>query len=574
MELITLLRREINHPVLYLLVFLTISGISGTLVISIINSAAENIANNELRWEFCILFILATGILFSTKRYVLDRSAEIVASVISQIRYRLADQVRRTELDILEKSGDSSIYARITQDATIISNTSSTIINSIQEIIMIFFVLLYIASVSVWSFFLITIGIFFGASIYWQRAKIFRENWRLRSIQETEFFNQLGHILKGFKEIKMNRKKNESVFNNFVKVNDETEDLTVRVNQFYNITLIYTQMFFYFLIGLIVFALPQLHSEHSDVILKVVASVLFILGPLDNLMYSIPMFGNASNSAERIMELENQLEKELKKLDEIRLNPDSPAAYEQLNFQDKIVLNNLVYQYPARNNDEAPFRIGPINLNFRKGELIFITGGNGSGKSTFMKLFTGLYKPLSGEILLDPANNTDNYNGQIGTLIGMRNYQQYQNMFSIIFSEYHLFDKIYGVEDKISPQQVAQMLESMELSKEKTNYKDGAFTNIHLSSGQRKRLALATSLLEDKDIYIFDEVAADLDPAFRDKFYYEILGELRARHKTVFVVSHDKHYWTTADRVIEFKNGKVSEYSETAIDSILTIKKA
>jgi len=569
MELLNLLKREINQPVGYLILFLTVSGIMGTVVISIINNAAEHVSDNTLRSELFIFFILATGIFFTAKRYVLDRSAEIVASVVERIRHRLAEKVRHTDLDILEKTGDSTIYARITQDAGIISTSSSVIINSVQEIIMIIFVLLYIGIVSFLSFVLLAFGILCGGLYYLKRSERFRKYWWERSKQDTAFFTQLEHLLNGFKEIKMNRRKNESVFKNFTVVNKETEKLNVKVNQFYNITLIYTQLFFYFLIAAIVFLLPEFHAEHSDVILKVVASVLFILGPLDNLMYSIPMFGNASNSAERLMELEAQLEEELQKLDAVRLNPNSPEAFKVLEFNNKIVLKDLIYQYPARTPDEQPFSVGPVNLTFKKGELIFVTGGNGSGKSTFLKLFTGLYKPRSGQVLLDPADGENNDGS--GMLINRSNYQQYQNMFSIIFSDYHLFDKLYGIEDKITDEQVKQVLKNMELSEEKTTYKNGAFTNTHLSSGQRKRLALTSALLENNPIYIFDEVAADLDPEFRDKFYYEILGELRNRSKTVLVVSHDKQYWDVADRVLVLKDGKLSEYSDTQIDSILAV---
>jgi len=269
------------------------------------------------------------------------------------------------------------------------------------------------------------------------------------------------------------------------------------------------------------------------------------------------------------MELEAQLEEELQKLDAVRLNPNSPEAFKVLEFNNKIVLKDLIYQYPARTPDEQPFSVGPVNLTFKKGELIFVTGGNGSGKSTFLKLFTGLYKPRSGQVLLDPADGENNDGS--GMLINRSNYQQYQNMFSIIFSDYHLFDKLYGIEDKITDEQVKQVLKNMELSEEKTTYKNGAFTNTHLSSGQRKRLALTSALLENNPIYIFDEVAADLDPEFRDKFYYEILGELRNRSKTVLVVSHDKQYWDVADRVLVLKDGKLSEYSDTQIDSILAV---
>ena len=184
-------------------------------------------------------------------------------------------------------------------------------------------------------------------------------------------------------------------------------------------------------------------------------------------------------------------------------------------------------------------------------------------QSTFLKLITGLYLPDRGQIRLDGED------GQKEILVNLQNRQQYQNLFSAIFSDYHLFDKVYGIGRQIDPAEVNLLLGSLGLSPDKVAFKNGAFTTTHLSNGQKKRLALATVLLEDKPIYIFDEVAADLDPAFRDIFYYEILPELKARNKVVLVVSHDQQYWNVSDRLIQFQDGTMRELSKEEVLSLV-----
>lgn len=67
---------------------------------------------------------------------------------------------------------------------------------------------------------------------------------------------------------------------------------------------------------------------------------------------------------------------------------------------DKIEMRNIVFHYVDRFS-EAAFQIGPIDFALQSGELVFITGGNGSGKSTFRRVLAGLYPPDSGEITLD-----------------------------------------------------------------------------------------------------------------------------------------------------------------------------
>ncbi|MCB0565100.1 MAG: cyclic peptide export ABC transporter [Phaeodactylibacter sp.] len=539
-----------------------LSGISNSFLIAVINSAAESVANDKMSWRYLVMYALCLCLFFYSKRYILDRSVEIVGAIINRVRHRLADMVRFTELPTLEKYGTSSIYARISQDATTISNVSTIIINGVQQSIMIVFTLLYIAAISPWSFGLVAVGMAIGLFFYVGRANAFRKMWHEVSQKETEFYDKLGHILQGFKEIRVNRRKNEDVFESYVEVNDQIRDYRIKTNKLYNIVLIFLEIFIYVLLGLILFALPHLHSEHSEVVIKVVAAILFTIGPLEGIIFSVPVVGDANNCARNVMELEAQLKEELKKMDEQQIDNHSPSAYQALPFESEIVIKGLSYQYPRNNGYGAGFQVGPLDLTIRKGELIFVTGGNGSGKSTFLKLLTGLYKPNGGHIQLDG-------DGEEGRRISLHTYQQYQNLFSIIFSDYHLFDKIYGIKREIDPAEVNALLKSLGMPEEKTTYKDGAFTSIHLSSGQKKRLALATVMLEDKPIYVFDEVAADLDPDFRDKFYFEILQEMKARNKTILVVTHDQQYWNACDRLIQFQDGMVRELSKQEVRTLV-----
>jgi putative ATP-binding cassette transporter len=90
---------------------------------------------------------------------------------------------------------------------------------------------------------------------------------------------------------------------------------------------------------------------------------------------------------------------------------------------------------------------------------------------------------------------------------------------------------------------------------------DGALSTVDLSQGQRKRLALLTAYLEDRPIFLFDEWAADQDPLFKEVFYYSLLPELKARGKTVIVISHDDRYYHVADRIIKLNYGQL-EYDK------------
>jgi putative ATP-binding cassette transporter len=133
----------------------------------------------------------------------------------------------------------------------------------------------------------------------------------------------------------------------------------------------------------------------------------------------------------------------------------------------------------------------------------------------------------------------------------------YYSLFAVIFSDFHLFRRLYGIR-AVSPEQIEELLALMDLD-DKVHAADGEWDTLELSSGQRKRLALLVSFLEDRPIFVFDEWAADQDPAFRKKFYEELLPMLRERGKTVIAVTHDDRYFAAADRRFAMAEGRLTE---------------
>jgi putative ATP-binding cassette transporter len=77
--------------------------------------------------------------------------------------------------------------------------------------------------------------------------------------------------------------------------------------------------------------------------------------------------------------------------------------------------------------------------------------------------------------------------------------------------------------------------------------------------GQRKRLALISAILEDKEIYVLDEWAADQDPHFRHVFYTQIIPWLKSKGKTIVAVTHDDKYFDCADHQLKFDLGNMEE---------------
>jgi putative ATP-binding cassette transporter len=194
---------------------------------------------------------------------------------------------------------------------------------------------------------------------------------------------------------------------------------------------------------------------------------------------------------------------------------------------DRIEMHNIVFRYVDKFSDTV-FKIGPIDFTIKSGELIFITGGNGSGKSTFLRVLSGLYPPDSGDVTLDgrPVTNASR--------------DEYRGLMSAIFFDYHLFQRLYGISDADAAE-VDRLLAKFRLT-DKTSLTNGEFRTLDLSGGQRRRLALIVSMLEKRPIMILDEWTAEQDPEFRRKFYDELLPEMLQAGATLVVITHDDRY--------------------------------
>ncbi len=257
---------------------------------------------------------------------------------------------------------------------------------------------------------------------------------------------------------------------------------------------------------------------------------ILIMMPKTFLIREVPRIMKANISMRRLMQLENLME---------QLSPEPVGKAEETAFAE-IRYENIAFRYEEKK--DIPFSVGPATLRIQAGEIVFITGGNGSGKSTLMKLITGLYPIQSGRICLN------------GKKIRIA---EYRWLFSAIFTDFHLFDRLYGIKS-VDEAQVDALLHMFQLDG-KVHFEEDVFNTHDLSTGQKKRLALLMAMLEDKLIYIFDEWAADQDPQFRRYFYETLLPSFKVQGKTVIAVTHDDRYFHVADRVIKLEYGQLEE---------------
>ncbi len=523
-----------------IIIALTVAGIANGLFMLIVNSAAKNFLNVNMR--YVILFFLCMFLYTYTKKYALNETLKLIQHTIFKRTMNIISQVRKIDLNRYEEIGEANIHSILMENGDIIYEAARMAISSASAIVMLMFSFGYIFFLSKEAFWISIIIILLGVAIYLHNNRyIEKELQNFRKYQLT-FYTYLEDFLKGFKEIKINDKKGNDLYYNFLKrcmvklskVKLETETKFIS-------NIIFTQLLFFMLMAAIAFLLPQFGKVSSSTIISIIAIILFIAGPIGVVADSIPILSKAEIAMNTIMKLEKLLAKYENSHEHTEIYKEK---YQNFN---KIELKNLIYNYRA--GSDIVFTLGPVDFEIRKGELLFLVGGNGSGKTTFLKALSGLYPPDSGLIKVD--NN----------IISQETFQDYRELYSIIFTDFYLFKILYGYRT-VQESFVNKLIKKMQIDNKTSYTKKDGFTNIKLSTGQRKRLALITSLVEDKPVCLFDEVAADQDPEFREYFYFEILKELKDSGKTIVVVSHDDRYFHLADKIIKMDFGRIIEITD------------
>jgi len=535
--ILSFLQRETSALDRKLVVLTIVSGVANAMNLAVINAAVDDLRGGGPPWQYFVWFGLSVGLFVYSFRYILYESTRITEAAICSVRLRLADKIRRSDLLALESIGAGDIHARIGRDTAAIAQAARPLFAAAQGVVMILFTLGYIAIVSPVAVLLCLLLIGGGGVKYWRDKKVYERSLQDASTHEDELAESLGGLLDGFKELRLNQRKSDDVFAEFRATATSVREVRNRVMVLFSNNLVFVEMFFVLLLGAVAFVLPVLATSFTGSATKIVAAILFFFGPLTNVVMLLPMLAQVNVTVENLQRLEASLDEHLTRSPEREAPvPVDLSAFGAIRFEDV----RFAYPDPGGN---AGFEVGPIDGEVRRGEVLFLVGGNGSGKTTLLKLLTALYWPAQGCIRVD------------GAAIGPAMVQSYRNLFSAIFSDFHLFERMHGL-GQVAPERVHALLEEMGLSR-KTAFEHGRFTTTRLSTGQRKRLALVVACLEDKPVYVFDEVAADQDAHFRGHFYETLLPALKRQGNTVVVVTHDDRYFHVADRVLTMDYGKL-----------------
>jgi putative ATP-binding cassette transporter len=452
------------------------------------------------------------------------------------LRTGLSRQVVGVALCKLERLGPHRILSALAEDLPRITEMVSVVPVLCINIGVVVSCLVYMGWLQ--PVLLLEVLGFMLVGILTYQIAIYRAARHLKAARQHEnyLYKQFCALTNGIKELKLHRRRR----NAFVSTVLHGGALSARSENIaglsiYSAASSWGQLLVFLAIGLLVFVLAAAVHASSGVISGFTLALLYIMGPLQMIMNALPGLKRADVAIRNVQELGLALAE----------SPEAEATVEvALDAQPtRLDISGLTYAYQSGDSSEQ-FVLGPIDLTILPGELLFITGGNGSGKTTLAKLLVGLYEPDSGDIC---------WNGKPVT---GQNRDDYRQLFSAVFSDSMLFESLLGLECMDLDARARKYLHQLRLE-HKVHISNGEFSTTELSQGQRKRLALLTACLEDRPVYFLDEWAADQDPTFKNAFYTQILPELKARGKTIVVISHDDHFYYVADRVIKLESGEI-----------------
>lgn len=487
-------------------------------------------------WQVFVVLILVSLL---TAKLFQTHMIRMTNNLLFDFEMAILNKLKHAPYEDFEILGNEKVYTVI-NDTKVLGHVPEVFMTAFNAFLLILCCFTYLFIISPPGAFVVLAIMLVLLVFYLVRNRVIENDMNRQRDLQNVYYKHLGDMLSGFKELKLSIRRNLNIFNDYlVKNRVQSRDISVRTSIRYMDNELIGTYSWYVVFGVIMFVLPRIFGISLGTTSSFLITILYMVGPIAVLITLIPTYTQVKISVERI----NMFDRMLDSIE--TMGSSQLADTQQRPPFESIRFENVTYQYKDAESGQS-FVMEPVTLTIGRGELIYVIGGNGSGKSTFGYLLTGLYRPHTGHIYLNEQEITADF------------YQRYSDMISAVFTNNYLFSENYdGFELNSKNKQLMDLVKLMRMENKLKIDEEANRIDKKLSKGQQKRLALLLALMENKDILVLDEWAAEQDPSFRNYFYKEILPLLKKEGKTVVVITHDDDYYGLADRIIKFNFGRI-----------------
>lgn len=473
----------------------------------------------------------------------------ITLQMLRKLRADLFLRIQRTKYSFFVHRKVGDIITRLNGDAQEVqSGLTDTILQAIIQIST----LLFVSGMLFWLDYKLALLCFLFLpiliwAIFYFRPKIVHVSTELRKKHST-LQSFLIERLNGIKLIKFTNAEN--------RVAHEFDDQVKGIND---------QSFRYSLLSTIAEGIPRIAIIISTILIFSIGGHLVLtdqmtVGALVAFTgYQARLFGPVQSIAALYMRFQ-RMNVSLGRLEELVKQTEEEAyergAIEAKEFESVEILSmrNVSFSYQGEKNI-----LEKANFSLKDGEAVALIGPSGMGKSTLIDLITGLYSPISGEILFKGKNIEEIPLSMLRKSIAVAT-QQAPLFNGTIFENIRFANPSSELEDVIEVAKVVGLHDDI------VNMKNGYDTLIGergtaLSGGQRQRLSLARTLLQDADLYILDEATSEVDAESEIAIYNRLGSYLK--NKSIMIISHRQttldwvdHIWVVENKELKRMEGK------------------
>ena len=521
----------------------TVGGLGGAgtaLLMILIN---RQLTGAPLTWKSAGLFagvvagVLATSLV---SRLLMIR---VMQRTEQDLRVHLSREILASPLRQLEEIGPSRLLAALTQDIAQLSATLSALPQLCVNAAMVAACLVYLAWLSLPV--MVVLVVFLAITVLFNNL-VDRRASRLLFTARQSFDTLMRHfsaLTEGIKELKLHASRSRAFFSEQLEPTAaEVSRRNVLAFEAYAVASVWSQILFFLAIGLLVFVLPRFQPVGLPVLTSYSVAIFFLRGPVLALVDLLPSLRRAGVAQRNLKTLGLSLEGAGRAVGDLAV-PATPAGCRRID------LLGVAHTY-FREDEDSNFTLGPLDLTLER-----------ESSSSWWEATAAARPPLPRCSAVSTPRGRRDPGGW--PRVGEEEREAYRQLFSVVFSEFFLFDSLLGLASPELDRKTREYLSLLQLDR-KVRVEGGALSTLELSRGQRKRLALLTAYLEDRPFYVFDEWAADQDPVFKEIFYRQLLPDLRRRGKGVLVISHDNHYHGAADRIVRLDYGRM-ERDEPAL---------